>query len=235
MRKEHILFLGLGSHYGGVETYIEGLSQILDPYAEVYAVCSIPRLASALRARGMTVICLPLLGSKWLKALRLLLACFVVPYMLVRYRIGTVQMNGYFESLLLGPLHLLGYKTVHTMHGPFETELYPWYRNPARFFPRFLSKYSLRFASQVICVSETVGEIARTILPEEKVRVIANWVSTPSPFTPDFSIKQKPQILFVGRLEEYKGIQFILDAMRQIPDSTLLVVGGGNVPCPIRG
>ena len=228
MDKERILFIGLGSHYGGVETYIEGLTGILGPYVEGYAVCSIPKLASALRAQGMTVVCLPLLGSKWFKALRLLLACFVVPYMLLRYRIRTVQLNGYFESLLLGPLRLAGCKTIFTMHGPFETDLYSWFRNPERFFPRALSRESLRFASQVVCVSETVGGIARSILPQEKVTVIANWVRLPSPFRQTFSINKKPQILFVGRLEEYKGIQFILEAMRQIPDVSLLVVGDGS-------
>jgi glycosyltransferase involved in cell wall biosynthesis len=228
VEKQRILFIGLGSHYGGVETYIEGLTGILGPYIEGFAVCSIPKLASALRAQGVTVVCLPLLGSKWFKAIRFLLACFVVPYMLLRYRITTVQLNGYFESLLLGPLRLVGSKSIFTMHGPFETDLYSWYRNPERFFPRALSRESLRFSSQVICVSETVGAIARSILPNHKVTVIANWVHPPSLFRQDFSIDQRPQILFVGRLEEYKGIQFVLEAMRQIPDVSLLVVGDGS-------
>jgi glycosyltransferase involved in cell wall biosynthesis len=34
--------------------------------------------------------------------------------------------------------------------------------------------------------------------------------------------------LFVGRLEQYKGAQFILEAMRQIPEASLLVVGDGS-------
>ena len=67
---------------------------MLSPYVTGYAVISLPKLAAELRAQGMTVTCLPLLGSKWLKGLRLLLACFVVPYMLLRFRIRTVQVNG---------------------------------------------------------------------------------------------------------------------------------------------
>ena len=39
---------------------------------------------------------------------------------------------------------------------------------------------------------------------------------------------KRPQLLFVGRLEEYKGVQFILRAMQQIPDVSLLVVGDGS-------
>jgi glycosyltransferase involved in cell wall biosynthesis len=176
MDKERILFIDLGSRYGGVETYLRGLGAILSPYTQGYAVLSLPELAHQLRAQGMTVVCLPILGSKWLKAVRLLLACFVVPYMLLRFRIRTVQVNGFFESLLLGPLRLFGCKTIFTMHIPFETELYSWFRNPERWVPRFLSKHSLRFASRVVCVSETLGEVARTVLPREKVRVIAGGI-----------------------------------------------------------
>jgi glycosyltransferase involved in cell wall biosynthesis len=228
MDKDRVLFIDLGSHYGGVETYVEGLAGILGPHIRGYAVCSLPKLAAKLRAQAMTVVCLPLLGSKWFKALRLLLAWLVVPYMLLRFRIRTVQLNGYFESLLLGPLRLFGCETIYTMHGPLETELYSWYRNPERFFPRVLSRYSLRFASRVVCVSETVGAIARGILPRDRVRVIANWVQPPSSFKRSFSIDRRPQLLFVGRLEEYKGIQFILEAMRKIPEVSLLVVGEGS-------
>lgn len=235
MKQERILFVDIGSHYGGVETYLKGLGAMLSPYAEGYAFLSLPELASQLRAQGMTVVCLPILGSKWFKGLRLLLACFVIPYMLLRFRIRTVQVNGFFESLLLGPLRLFGYKTIFTMHIPFETDLYSWFRNPERFFPRLLSKHSLRFASQVVCVSETIGELARSVLPQEKVKVIANWVEAPPAVRCTPSTQKRPQLLFVGRLEEYKGVQFILHAMRGIPDVSLLVVGEGSYRRHLEG
>jgi glycosyltransferase involved in cell wall biosynthesis len=228
MDKERVLFIDLGAFYGGVENYINGLAGILKPYAEIYAVCSVPKLAAQLRAQGMMVAYLSPLGPAWFKGLRLLLSCFLVPYMLLRFRIRTIQLNGYFESLLLGPLRLFGYKTIYTMHGPFETECYSWFTNPGRFFPRALSKLSLHFASQVVCVSEIVGSIARGALPAGKVTVIANWVRPPSSFRRVFSIGKKIQLLFVGRLEEYKGVQFILEAMRQMSGVSLLVVGDGS-------
>jgi glycosyltransferase involved in cell wall biosynthesis len=227
VKRERVLFIDLGSHYGGVETYLDGLAGILGPSIEGYAVCSLPRLTSQLRAHGMTVVSLPLLGSKWFKGLRFLLACLIVPYLLLRFRIRKVQLNGYFESLLLGPLRVMGRETIYTMHGPFETELYSWFRNPARFFPRFFSRQSLRFASQVVCVSETVGEIARTTIPAERVRVIANWVQPPLAFRHNFSVSERPRLLFVGRLEEYKGVQFILRAIEQVGDVSLTIVGEG--------
>jgi glycosyltransferase involved in cell wall biosynthesis len=228
MDKERILFVDLGSDYGGVETYLRRLCSMLSPYCEGFALLSLPKLAEQLRAQGVRVVCIPLLGPRWLKGLRLLLSFVIVPYMLLRYRVRTVQVNGFFESLLLGPLRLAGCKAIFTMHIPFETDLYSWFRNPERYFPRLLSKLSLRFASRVVCVSETIGDIARTILPREKVTVIANWVETPAGV--DFSLAktQRPKLLFVGRLEQYKGAQFILEAMQQIPEASLLVVGDGS-------
>jgi glycosyltransferase involved in cell wall biosynthesis len=228
MHRQRILFVDLGSHYGGVETYLKGLGGILSRRAEGYALISMPKLAEELRAQGMTVIGLPILGSSWLKGVRLLLACFLIPYMLLRFRIRTVQLNGFFESLLLAPLGLVGCKTIFTMHNPFETDRYSWFRNPERFFPRLASKHSLRFATQVICVSEAVGDLARAILPREKVKVIANWVDSPATFRNVFATTKRPQLLFVGRVEEYKGVQFILAAMVEIPEVSLLVVGDGT-------
>jgi glycosyltransferase involved in cell wall biosynthesis len=61
----------------------------------------------------------------------------------------------------------------------------------------------------------------------DKVKVIANWVQPPSIFKLNFSLTDRPQLLFVGRLEEYKGVQFILRAIQQVPEVSLLVVGEG--------
>ena len=110
MNKERILFVDLGSDYGGVETYLRRLCSMLSPYSESFALLSLPKLAEQLRAQGVTVVCIPLLGPRWFKGLRLLLAFFVVPYLLLRYRVRTVQVNGFFESLLLGPLAWLDAK-----------------------------------------------------------------------------------------------------------------------------
>jgi glycosyltransferase involved in cell wall biosynthesis len=49
------------------------------------------------------------------------------------------------------------------------------------------------------------------------------------------SAPKRPQLLFVGRLEEYKGVQLILEAMRQIPDVSLLVVGDGSYRRQLEG
>jgi glycosyltransferase involved in cell wall biosynthesis len=149
--------------------------------------------------------------------------------MLLRHKIDTFQVNGYFESMLLPVLGILRRTSIYTMHGPFETEIYRWYRNPERFFPRLISRICLRFASKIICVSETVGNTARPVLPSKKVRVICNWVATgPAQLKKSFTLHRPARLLFAGRLEEYKGVHLVIEAIRQLPDVLFTVVGDGN-------
>jgi len=228
VKKRRVLFLDLGSNFGGVEVYLQGLAEALGTDADLYAVCSLSRLNKAFRSNGVRVVSLSVIGSKWFKPLRLLIAILLVPWVVIFYRIYTIQINGYFESLLLLPLSLLGRRTVYTMHGPFETELYKWHRNPARFLPRFFSQYSLQFASTIVCVSETVGQIARTILPQEKVIVIPNWVRLPVLPIREHDADQTVRLLYVGRVERYKGIHLIIEALKGLSGMELLVVGDGT-------
>jgi len=225
---KRILFVDLGSHYGGVETYLEGLIDMLRPQAECYALCSLPRLASNLRDRGVVTTCLPFLRGKWSKAFRVMLAFVIVPFIVLTHRIRIVQLNGYFETYLLLPLRILGCKSVYTMHGPFEADLYSWYRNPILFASRFISQYCVWSASVVVCVSETVGAIARTVLAAEKVHVIPNWVEVPVESKKVYAVQSPVRLLFVGRVERHKGVHLILEAIEELPGVSLLVVGDGS-------
>jgi len=226
--RDKILFVDLGSHFGGVEVYIEGLAEILGQNCEMHAVSSLGKLTGNLRRKKVRVYSFTRIGSKWLKPLRLALAMVFVPWLVFHYQIRTVQVNGYFESALLLPLRLLRRKTIYTMHGPFETDRYAWYRNPARYFPRVMSKYCLQFASVVVCVSGAVAQVARGALPPHKLIVIPNWVHLP----PLPAVKTKPahivQLLYVGRLEQYKGVHLIIQAMRELIDAELHIVGEGT-------
>jgi glycosyltransferase involved in cell wall biosynthesis len=139
-----------------------------------------------------------------------------------------VQINGFLESILLIPARLLNCETVYTRHGPSETELFKWYKNPAKLVPRMLSRYCAHLASRLVCVSETVGAIYKPIFPDGRVTVIPNWVS----HLPDYQIRSKEttrrvHIVYVGRLERYKGLHVLLEALRGMA-ATLTVVGDGN-------
>jgi glycosyltransferase involved in cell wall biosynthesis len=228
MKKKRILLIDLGGSMGGVESYLENLADMLRDRAELFLLCSLPELAGRLRDKGTRVLLLPAFLARR-KALRFLAAAFILPVILIGQRIAAIQVNGFLEAVLLLPARLLGREAVYTRHGPFEDDLYKWYRNPARYIPRYLSRACVHFATRVICVSEAVEAVVKHIIPAERITVIPNWVSRIPPYRPrEEKLKLPARLLYVGRLERYKGLHLLLEALWKIPNAALTVLGDGS-------
>jgi glycosyltransferase involved in cell wall biosynthesis len=224
--KKRILLVDLGASMAGVEAYLNGLADILHSSADLYAICVLKELAIKLESRGVRVIRIPVFS--WLRIFRFITALLVLPYVVIRHRIAVVQINGFMESILLIPARILNCETIYTRHGTFETEHFKWHTHPAKYAPRILSRYCAHFASRLVCVSETVGAAYKPVFPLGCVTVIPNWV----PRLPDYKVRSKDttrrmRVIYVGRLERYKGLYLLLDALRGIADVTLIVVGDG--------
>jgi glycosyltransferase involved in cell wall biosynthesis len=227
MKKKKILIVDLGGVMGGVEYYVETLSDMLRERATLVSLCVLPELAQHLRSLGVKVFLIPAFPR--LRALRFLLAFGLLPIIILREKVQIVLVNGFLESVLLIPARLLGREAVYTRHGPFEDDLYKWYKNPARYFPRLLSRLCVRLASHVICVSHDVGKCVRKVVPEERTSVIPYWMPCMPLYRASREELARPaHVLFVGRLERYKGLYLLLEALRGTPDVKLTVVGDGS-------
>lgn len=85
-----------------------------------------------------------------------------------------------------------------------------------------------RRADSVVCVSEFEKSlVARDFGCEGKIRVIPNGV-----IKAEFAgLRERAapgkEILYVGRLEQYKGVQYALEALATLPDYRLRIVGRG--------
>jgi glycosyltransferase involved in cell wall biosynthesis len=226
--KRRVLFIGLGAHFGGVETYLVSLAGLLASDLDLYVLCVLPELSTRLAACGVKVIRLPAFNG-FLKPLRFLSALIAVPFLLLRYRIHTVQLNGFLETVVILPARLLGRSTVYTRHGPFEVELYSWLHQPLKFLARRIARWSVRFTSHVVCVSQAVAESVRPLLPVTRYSVIANWISHQKPFPPPLSIPaSRTRVLCASRLERYKGIHLLIEAARRLPEVEVTIIGDGN-------
>jgi len=63
-------------------------------------------------------------------------------------------------------------------------------------------------------------------IPEEKFVIIPNGINF-SEFA-GVSVQKNPtQLLYIGRIEKYKGIHHIITALQQLPQITLTIVGRG--------
>lgn len=227
MKKKRILIVDLGGVMGGVEYYIETLSGMLQEHATLIALCVLPELAQQLRTLGVRVFMIPAFPR--FRPLRFLLAFVLFPIIILRKKVQMVLVNGFLESVFLIPARLLGREAVYARHGPFEDDLYTWYKSPARYFPRLLSRLCVQLATHVICVSNDVGKCVRKVVPAERTSVIPYWMASMPPCKPAKEELRRPtHVLFVGRLERYKGLYLLLEALRGTPDVKLTVVGDGS-------
>ncbi len=228
-KRKRVLLVDLGAPWGGVETYIEHLADLLSDTCELYCICALPRLEETLRQRGVHVVCLPFLYTRFAKAARLIVAFPILIYLIARYGIRTVQFNGYLESWYIPFVRALGCRVVRTAHGPSEIDRYKWYRAPHMYIPRLGSMISVRFASHVVCVSEAVRTDTEKYIEGGRLSVVPNWVQQSSSVTgisPDRAPASPQQVLYVGRLEEYKGVHLLLLAARALPFPVRLVIVG---------
>jgi len=186
----------------------------------------LPELATSLSARGVTVIRIPLFAGIF-KPLRFLAALFMVPLLLLRYRIGVVQLNGFLESILILPVRMLGRRAVYTRHGPFELDQYTWWRRPLKFLPRKAAQLNVRLATHVVCVSEAVAESVRPLLPLARYSVIPNWISMPR-VLPRPSPSARLSVLCASRLEHYKGVHLLIEAAKLDPELEVTIAGDGS-------
>jgi glycosyltransferase involved in cell wall biosynthesis len=226
--KKTILLIDLGAPMGGVEAYIQRLSGMLREHTTVLCLCVLPELGRRLKDNSVKVFLIPQFPP-YFKGLRFVLALFALPIIILRERVQIVLVNGFLEAMLLIPARLLNCDAIYTRHGPFEDDLYKWYRNPARYFPRLISRLCVRLATHVICVSEATGRAVRDVVPVGRTSIIPNWVAQIPPYQSRLRRTNADiRLLYVGRLERYKGLHLLLAAARPLSGITLTVLGDGS-------
>ena len=116
-----------------------------------------------------------------------------------------------------------------------EEEIYQDFQNDSRLFKE---------VNRIICLSKYTSQLLYTTynIPIEKITLIYNGLEDKAIFLTKAEKKQKKQsllfdkedkiILFVGRLDEIKGLDVLIKAFREVlhkePKARLLIVGDGN-------
>ncbi|MDJ0702079.1 MAG: glycosyltransferase [Leptolyngbyaceae cyanobacterium MO_188.B28] len=84
-----------------------------------------------------------------------------------------------------------------------------------------------------LTVSKFIGDkLLEQGFPPEKVRPHYHGVDV-TQFCPDPAVSRQPAVLFVGRLTEKKGVQYLIEAMAQVqailPETELVMIGDGDL------
>ena len=126
----------------------------------------------------------------------------------------------------------LGLPLIVTFHGSDATALSPR-RNEAPFgHRRYLAHRDVlqRGASLFLAVSEFIrGKLLEQNVPPEKV--IVHYIGVDTGFFSPVRAETEPVVLFVGRLSERKGPNYLIQAMAEVqqeyPEVELVLIGDG--------
>lgn len=92
---------------------------------------------------------------------------------------------------------------------------------------RPFGRWAVRRADEVIAVSEWEREQLESDFGVDAM-VIPNGVNVEQFAQAEPVERERPYLLTVGRLEEYKGVQHVIRAMPELPEYDLLVAGSGS-------
>lgn len=139
-------------------------------------------------------------------------------------KFDVVHIHGILAPTLpLSTLKVSKKTNIFTFHPTFEPSI------PFQISKGYLKNYFKRIDGKIAVSRTALDSIAR-YLPGN-YRIIPNGVDT-NHFTPgEENYKFFNEILFVGRIEPRKGLQFLIDSIpivkKEIPEVRLTVVGGG--------
>lgn len=151
-------------------------------------------------------------------------------------RIGPALVHAHFgpDGVSAMPLaRRLGVPLLTTFHG-FDATMTDEHARRSFYRHRAYLKGRERLQREgrlFLAVSEYIkGRLVDAGFPREKVVVHYNGVDTEL-FRPDPGIEREPMVLFVGRLVEKKGCEYLVRAMvrvqETVPEAELVVIGTG--------
>ena len=183
------------------------------PIAHFETLCAPGAIVQRIKEKKWRIFLIPFLGvslylylAKHIKEYDLTIANWIIP-------------QGVIHSLLKS-------KYILVCHGSDVTSF-------NKGIVRTLKKRALKKASSVIVVSEHLKKQVLKLVPTIDVHVNPLGCDTKK-FSVDntrkdyFAQFEKKIILFVGRLEEIKGVTYLINAMQFIRDAILVIVGDGT-------
>jgi len=137
-------------------------------------------------------------------------------------------------TLYLPVHHKINVPLAVTFHGTDATTTDEWKRAQNRItYKIYLRKRAelIRSADLFIAVSRSVHQgLLRQGYPEEKIFIHYIGIDLDM-FSPNSAVEREPIVLFVSRLEEFKGCQYVIEAVAALqkknPEIQLVVIGDG--------
>ncbi len=216
-----ILLVSVTPFFGGGEVHFVKLVRLLSERYHVRALVVSSEAAQRLHDSGLDVVKTPC-RERTSAPMRYINTAWELLHQIRTFRPQIVHLNGQGESYLSSIPWLLGVPIICTRHVPFNEHI--------RGIRRLLVVINLCLANHIVCVSSLLRTQLSKVVSPDKLVVIPNWLDpAPDPVQHMQNGTGKPfRILFVGRIETIKGIFDLIEAMRQVKNATLDVVGTGS-------
>lgn len=126
--------------------------------------------------------------------------------------------------------HLLGFRTVVTVHGlNYKT---PKWKGFGAKFIKAGERNSAKYADEIIVLSKEQQNYFKEKYNRD-TKLIPNGtvlfdIESPEIITKDYGLEKDKFILFISRIVPGKGIEYLLDAYKQIDCDLPLVIAGGT-------
>lgn len=125
---------------------------------------------------------------------------------------------------------LFGKRCIATIHG-LDHQRAKWGKF-ARTYIMLGEKCAARYADEIIVLSEGVRKYFKDTYDRESV-FIPNGVNQPiireaDLITEKYGLKKDEYILFLGRIVPEKGIQYLIEAYKDVQTDKKLVIAGGS-------
>ncbi len=222
---------GIPSKSGGVEKHVEDLSVRLAGLGHEVLVYTRPNYSdpSMVKYKGVKLISLPSIATKHLDAItHTFRACLDV----AKRDVDVIHFHSIGPSSMLWLVKLLkpGVPVVVTFH--CQDYYHQKWGILARAYLKFGEIIACKLADRTITVSKTLKDYAARNY-KTAADYIPNGVEIPSNESSErgikyFGLKKDAYILAVSRLVKHKGLQYLIEAFKQIKtDKKLVIVGGG--------
>lgn len=150
-----------------------------------------------------------------------------------KYKLSTIHLHCGPGGIIL--LRKPNLKMICTVHHTYYQQQKYLLGQKFKYFLYLLEKKMYKNADILIAVSEDTRDtlIKNYNIPQKKIIVIPNGADTDTFKRIDKIKKIESSILFVGRLEKRKGIEFLIKTIplvkKRIPDIKLFVIGKGKL------
>jgi glycosyltransferase involved in cell wall biosynthesis len=153
---------------------------------------------------------------------------YVAPQMAIAVRKADADVvhahNYHAFPLFFVALGVTDQRFVVTTH--YHGESASYFRDALLSLYRPFGRWAVQQADEVIAVSEWEQDQLREDFGVDAT-VIPNGVDVERFAEAEPEERERPYLLCVGRLEEYKGVQYVIRALLELPDYDLVVAGTG--------